>query len=88
MNKLFKNSTSPFIIKVKNYYWVLQMKLYKRKADRLHRETGLQYFIIMFQGTITIVSKEWFKEQRQNGKFPKHFTSDNLKKISYYFTKP
>ena len=83
MNK----SIASFITKVKNYYWVLNMKLYKRKADRLHKITGSQFFIIMFQGKITIVSKEWFKEQRQQGKFPMNFNANNLKAISYYFTK-
>ena len=75
------------ITKIKNYRWVIRMQLYKRKADRLSKKTGSQYFILMFQGKVSIVSKEWFKEKRQEGMFPRKFTADNLKKISFYHTK-
>lgn len=72
---------------LRNYISVIRMNCFKRKADRLREITGIQHFIVMMQGKFTIVSKKWFTDQRQHGHFPKTFTAENLKKISFYYTK-
>lgn len=61
-------------------------KLIKR-ADRLREKTGTQFFVVKISGRIRLMSKREFKWKRQHGVFPKNFTSDNLKKISYYYTR-
>ena len=58
----------------------------KRKANRLHKKYNTQVFIVKYAGKITVLSKYQFKILRQNGKFPKSFTADSLKKIALYHT--
>lgn len=60
----------------------------KKKADKLRITEKSQMFVVKIDGKIRIISKYWFKKQRQRGKFPKSFTSDKLKKISFYYTAP
>ncbi|MCL1821938.1 MAG: hypothetical protein FWG22_03850 [Prolixibacteraceae bacterium] len=60
----------------------------KRKADRLREATGSQMFVVKMDGKIRIVSKRWFKDKRQRGMFPKHFTAERLKRIAFYYTRP
>ena len=69
---------------IKNYVWTIRMKLYIRKANELRKKTGIQQFIVINRGKVTIINKQWFKQNRN--KFPKNFTADNLKKIAYYYT--
>ena len=59
----------------------------KKEADRFSSENGVQIFIIKYEGKIINVTKEWFTYHKQHGKFPKDFTVENLKKISFYYTK-
>lgn len=59
----------------------------KIKADRYSAKNGVQVFIIKHQGKIINVTKEWFTYNKQHNKFPKNFTVDDLKKISFYYTK-
>lgn len=59
----------------------------KRKADKLRETTGIQFFILKYKGRIRLMSKREFKHLRQHGVFPKSFTADNLKRISFYYTR-
>ncbi len=58
----------------------------KRKAEKLRRSEKSQMFVVRLNGRIRIVSRKWFKENKRKGKFPKHFTVDDLKRISFYYT--
>lgn len=60
----------------------------KRKAEKLRKIEKSQMFVVKLDGRIRIISKRWFKEQRQQGRFPNSFTADKLKKISFYYTEP
>ena len=60
----------------------------KRKAEQLRISEKSQMFVVKLDGKIRIISKCWFKEQRQHGKFPSSFTADKLKKVSFYYTAP
>jgi hypothetical protein len=76
----------PIWTKVKQLWIGYKIKRLKREADRLSERTGAQIFIVKIQGKMTFLSKPCFKEMRQRGMFPKDFTAENLKKISYYYT--
>lgn len=75
-------------VHTKDLIFVIRIKRMKKKADKLRDLTGSQHFIFLHKGKITCRSKRWFKLMHQHGVFPKNFTADNLKQISYYYTKP
>lgn len=60
----------------------------KRKAEKLRISEKSQIFVVKMEGEIRFITKEWFKAQRQHGKFSKSFTTDKLKKVSFYHTAP
>ena len=68
--------------------WVgWKIKRLKKQVDRLREETGVQMFVVKWQGKMRVISKRDFKYMRQRGMFPKTFTADNLKRISLYYTR-
>jgi len=73
--------------KLKQYYIGFKIKRLKNKADKYRDKYGSQMFVLKYEGRIRMISRRWFKHQRQIGKFPKSMTSDDLKKISYYYTR-
>lgn len=73
--------------KVIERYIGYRMKRLIKKADKLREKTGTQFFVVKINGKISLMSKREFKWKRQHGVFPKSFTADNLKKISYYYTR-
>jgi hypothetical protein len=79
MNKIKK--------KYRQFLLIIYVRLLKCRANKLYKRTGVQQFIVKWNDKLTIINKEQFKLSRQNGLFPKHFTADNLKKISLYYTK-
>ena len=86
MNKL-TNIFLKWLSELNEYRIGYKIKRLKHKADKYREESGSQMFVIKLEGHIRIISKRWFKEQRQPGKFPKTMTSDDLKKISFYYTR-
>ena len=73
--------------KIKDIIFMLKMRQYKKKADKIAVMTNVQQFIIMLNNKISIVDKKWFTDNRQHGVFPKNYTATELKKTAYYFTK-
>ena len=73
--------------KLKQVYIGFKMKRLKRKADKYRDLYGSQIFIIKDEGKIKLISKRWFKFQRQHGKYPKNMTTDHLKAMSFYYTR-
>lgn len=71
---------------IKDYWWIFKLILLKRQADKWTAKYGAQHFIVKLDGRITIITKDWFRANRQRGKFPKNFTANNLKKVAYYYT--
>ncbi len=65
----------------------LKITKLKKQADKLREQTGSQMFVLKWDGKIQIISKRWFKKERQKGTFPKNFTADKLKSISFYYTR-
>ncbi|HEY5507168.1 MAG TPA: hypothetical protein VIK29_00750 [Paludibacter sp.] len=86
MSKLSSFFYDPFNELIR-YYIGYKIQRLKRKADKYREESGSQMFIIKDEGKIKLISKRWFKCQRQHGKYPKSMTLDDLKKISYYYTR-
>ena len=76
-----------WIAELNEYRIGYKIKRLKRKADKYREVYGSQMFVLKYEGRIRTISKRWFKRQRQIGKFPKSMTSDDLKKISYYYTR-
>ena len=72
--------------KIKKIARVLRIACLKYKANRLARKTRRQYFVVAFGGKIQIISKQDFKNMRQNGIFPKDFTAEQLKQIALCHT--
>lgn len=58
----------------------------KKKAERLRVSEKSQMFVLRLNGRIRIISRKWYKENKRKGVFPKHFTVDDLKRISFYYT--
>ena len=81
-----KKRFNSLIIKIKDYWWTFKLMLLKRQADKWTAKYGVQHFIVKLDGKVTIITKDWFKENRRKGKFPKHFTANNLKEVAYYYT--
>jgi len=73
--------------KLRQYYIGYKIKRLINEADKCRDKYGSQMFVLKYEGRIRTISKRWFKRQRQIGKFPKSMTSDDLKKISYYYTR-
>ena len=91
MNKLLKTIREDFndsIRKTKQFWIGWLLKRLKKKADKLRETEQSQMFVVKLDGKIRIISKRWFKHQRQKGIFPKSFTTDKLKKVSFYYTAP
>lgn len=59
----------------------------KRRADKLAKKTGDEYFVVMWHGKPRVLSKPQFKYLRQHGLFPLSFTAAELKKIAVYHVK-
>ena len=76
-----------WIAELNEYRIGYKIKRLKRKADKYREVYGSQMFVLKIEGRIRMISKRWFKEQRQLGKFPKTMTSDDLKKIAFYYTR-
>jgi hypothetical protein len=73
--------------KLKHYWLVFKIWRLKHKANNLYKETGIQHFLVKWQGEIIIINKLQFKQKRQKGLFPITFTAVELKKVSLYYTK-
>lgn len=70
----------------KQCYIGYKIQKLKTQADKLHIKHNDQQFVLMFKGKLTIMSRQYFKYQRQHGQYPLSFTVADLKKISYYYT--
>lgn len=57
-----------------------------RKADKLHKKTNVQHFIIQINGYLRMINKKQFKDLHQRG-IIKMRTVDELKAIAYYCSK-
>lgn len=66
---------------------VVNVWLLKRKANKLAKKSGIQHFVVRWQGKPEILSKDGFQYLRQHGYFPLKFTATELKKIAIYHTK-
>ena len=86
MNKII-NYFAGIYQEFQEYRIGLKIKRLKKQADKLRETTGSQMFVLKWNGSIQIISKRWFKAQRQKGVFPKSFTADKLKSISFYHTR-
>lgn len=64
-----------------------RIKKLKKKADKYREKSGTQCFVVKVNGRLRVLTKREFKWKRQRGIFPKNFTADELKKISYYHTR-
>lgn len=71
---------------LKEFFVALKIRRLKRKAQKLHNRTGMQYFCVKIKGNIKLISKAHFKWLRQHGVFDKSITAAQLKEISFFYT--
>jgi hypothetical protein len=84
MTKLFKT----LLTVAKNYIWVMKLVLWKYKADRLAFKHKQAHYLLILNGKLSLITKDWFVYNRQRGVFPKEITSDKLSKIALYVASP
>lgn len=72
--------------KFKSLFWVLRIRLLRRKANLLHRKHNEQFYIVKMGGRITIMGKDSLKRLRHKNIVPLCFTATELKRISIYHT--
>jgi hypothetical protein len=78
MNKLIKQ--------IEKALFYIKLYRLKNKANRYAKRYNAQFFIVKLHGKIVMISKNGFKELRQNGTIPLSITANELKKIAYYYT--
>ena len=85
-----KTSTAITAIKqvIRQVQYVYLMWRIKRRADAYQRNTGKQHYVVKYNGALSIMSRAWFKDARQRGMFPLHYTVSDLKRDAYYTSQP
>ena len=81
-----KSNKRSLIATFKQYVLTVRILLLKRKANKLTAKYRVPHYIVFLNGKITLITKDWFRENRQRKIFTKHFTANNLKKVALYYT--
>lgn len=81
---MFKN----FLNEIRHYITVLNYRRTWRNAQSLANRLGCQVFCVKINGRPALLTKDYFKELRSKGVFPKSFTAIQLKDIALFTVKP
>lgn len=77
-----------FFNDIRHYITVLNYRRAWRNAQSLANRLGCQVFCVKINGRPALLTKDYFKELRSKGVFPKNFTAVQLKDISVFTVKP
>lgn len=77
-----------FFNDIRHYIAVLNYRRTRRNAQSLANRLGCQVFCVKINGRPALLTKDYFKELRSKGVFPKNFTAVQLKDISVFTVKP
>lgn len=73
---------------IKKYVTVYRVRQLRNRAQSLANRLGCQVFCVKINGRPALLTKDYFKELRSKGVFPKNFTAVQLKDISVFTVKP
>lgn len=77
-----------FFNDIRHYIVVFRIRRLKRHAQSLANRIGCQVFCVKINGRPSFLTKNYFKELRSKGVFPKYFTAVQLKDIALFSVKP
>ena len=77
-----------FFNDIRHYTVVFRTRRNLRRAQNLANRLGCQVFCVKINGRVAFLTKDYFKELRSKGVFPKSFTAVQLKDISLFTVKP
>ena len=82
--KAIKQHLNTALLTVKKIADAWKLRRIIKQAERLHKQGKGQQFVVNVGGKATIVSKQQFKDMRQNGLFQLSYTAKELRNIAIY----
>ena len=72
--------------KIKKLIFAFQYKKAVKKANKLAHETGLRYYVIVFNGKLRVIPKQVIKQLIQQKRFRKGTTVKDIEKVALHVT--